>query len=81
MVDPKAVKCAPIFCTPEGTETFNETKIAVSRCPLMYFIDDDSPIRFKLMHLITVSVVYYSKSLMTIGNRSLLLANLYLRLR
>ena len=24
---------------------FNDTKIAVSRCPLMYFINDDSPIR------------------------------------
>ena len=45
MVDPKAVKRSPTFWTPEGTEAFNETKIAVSRCPLMYFIDDDSPIR------------------------------------
>ena len=45
MVDPKAVKRSPIFWTPEGTDAFNETKIAVSRCPLMYFIDDDSPIR------------------------------------
>ena len=45
MVDPKAAKRSPIFWTPEGIEAFNETKIAVSRCPLMYFIDDDSPIR------------------------------------
>ena len=45
MVDPKAVKRSPIFWIPEGTNAFNETKIAVSRCPLMYFIDESSPIR------------------------------------
>ena len=45
MVDPKALKRSPIYWTPEGTWAFNETKIAVSRCPLMYFINDDSPIR------------------------------------
>ena len=43
--DPKAVKRSPIFWTLEGTNAFNETKIAVSRCPLMYFIDESSPIR------------------------------------
>ena len=45
MVDPKALKRSPIYWTPEGTLAFNETKIAVSRYPLMYFINDDSPIR------------------------------------
>ena len=45
MVDPKAAKRSPIFWTLEGREAFNETKIAVSRCPLMYFIDKSSPIR------------------------------------
>ena len=45
MVDPKALKRSPIYWTPEGTLAFNETIIAVSRCPLMYFINDDSPIR------------------------------------
>ena len=45
MVDPKALKRSPIYWTPEGTLAFDETKIAVSRCPLMYFINDDSPIK------------------------------------
>ena len=45
MVDPKALKRSPIYWTPEETIAFNETKIAVSRCPLIYFINDDSPIR------------------------------------
>ena len=45
MVDPKALERAPRYWIPEGTLAFNETKIAVSRCPLMYFINDDSPIR------------------------------------
>ena len=45
MVDPKAVKRSPIFWTLEGTNAFNETKIVVSRCPLMCFIDESSPIR------------------------------------
>ena len=45
MVDSKALKRAPIHWTPEGTLEFNETGIAVSRCPLMYFTNDDSPIK------------------------------------
>ena len=45
MVDPKALERAPIYWTPEETLAFNETKIAVSRCLLMYFINDDSPIK------------------------------------
>ena len=45
MVDPKALKRSPIYWTTEGTLAFDETKIAISRCPLMYFINDDSPIR------------------------------------
>ena len=69
MVDPKALKRSPIYWTPEGTLAFNETTIAVSRCPLMYFINDDSPIKLSLMRPITVSVVCYSKSSMTCGDR------------
>ena len=45
MVDPKALKRAPIYWTPKGTIAFNETMIAVSRCPLIYFINDHSPIK------------------------------------
>ena len=43
MVDLKALKPAPIYWTPEGTLAFNETTIAVSHRPFMYFINDDSP--------------------------------------
>ena len=43
MVNPKALERAPIYWTPEGTIAFNKTKIAVSRCPWMYFINDHSP--------------------------------------
>ena len=44
MVDPK-VKRTPIYWTPEGTLAFNETKITVSRCLLLYFIKDGSTIK------------------------------------
>ena len=44
IVDPK-VKRAPIYWTPEWTLAFNETKITVSRCPLLYFIKDGSTIK------------------------------------
>ena len=45
MVGPKALKRAPIYWTLDGTLAFNETRIAVSRYPLMCFINDDSPIK------------------------------------
>ena len=45
MVDAKVLKRAPIYWTPEGSIAFDETKIAVSRCPLMYFMNDYSTIK------------------------------------
>ena len=62
---------------PEGTLAFHETKIAVSRCPLMYFINDDSPIRlytdasdygiggvhFQIVDTVWRSIAFISKSL------------------
>ena len=77
MVDPTALKRSPIYWTPEGTLAFHETKIAVSRCPLMYFINDDSPIRlytdasdygidgvlFQIVNTVWRPVAFISKSL------------------
>ena len=45
MADPKAAKKSQIVWTPEGIKAFNDTKIAISRCPLMHFFDEVSPIK------------------------------------
>ena len=79
MVDPRALKRSPIYWTPEGALAFNETKIAVSRCALMYFINDDSPIRlytdasdygiggvlFQIVNTVWRPIAFISKSLST----------------
>ena len=44
MIDLKARKRSQITWTPEGIKAFHDTKIAISRCPLMHFIDEISPI-------------------------------------
>ena len=45
MVDHKAHKKSAIEWTTSGLKAFQEIRIAISRCPLMFFIDDVSPIR------------------------------------
>ena len=45
MANPKAAKRTTIVWTPEGTKAFHDIKIAISRCPLMHFLDEVSPIR------------------------------------
>ena len=45
MADPKAAKKTAIVWTPEGTKAFHDIKIVISRCPLMHFLDEISPIR------------------------------------
>ena len=78
MVDPKALKRSPIYWTPEGALAINETKIAVLCCPLMYFINYDSPIRlhtdasdygiggvlFQIVNTVWRPVAFISKSLL-----------------
>ena len=41
MIDHSAPKRSAVVWTPESTNSFHDTQIAISRCPLMYFIDDD----------------------------------------
>ena len=45
MIDHNAAKKSPIVWSPATLEAFQQIRIAISRCPLMYFIDDISPIR------------------------------------
>ena len=45
MIDHKARKKEAPIWTPAGVEAFHAIKLAISRCPLMYFLDDDSPIQ------------------------------------
>jgi hypothetical protein len=42
MIDHSAAKKSPVVWTPESTLSFEDTKIAISRCPLMFFITDDN---------------------------------------
>ena len=79
MVDSKALKRSPMYWTPDGTLAFNETKIAVSRFPLMYFINDDLPIKlytdasdygiggvlFQIVNTVWRPIAFISKSLST----------------
>ena len=41
MIDHSARKRSDIVRTQKSTDAFVDTKIAISRCPLMYFIDDN----------------------------------------
>ena len=45
MIDHKARKKEAPIWTPAGVEAFHAIKLVISKCPLMYFLDDDSPIR------------------------------------
>ena len=40
MVDHSAPKRSAVVWTQASTNSFHDTQIAISRCPLMYFIDD-----------------------------------------
>ena len=67
----------PHILDPRGDFSIYETKIAVSRCPLMYFINDDSPIRlytdasdygiggvlFQIINTVWRPIAFISKSL------------------
>ena len=77
MADPKAAKKSQIVWTPEGIKAFNDTKIAISRCPLMHFLDEVSPIKlytdasdygiggilFQIVNNIWKPIAFVSKSL------------------
>ena len=41
MIDHSAPRCSAVVWTQKSTNAFVDTKIAISRCPLMYFIDDN----------------------------------------
>ena len=41
MIDHSAPKRSTVVWTPASTNSFHNTQIAISRCPLMYFIDDN----------------------------------------
>ena len=47
MVDNSATKRTPITWTPEGTTAFEEVKGLISRCPLLYFVNDTAPITLR----------------------------------
>lgn len=44
MVDVSATKKSPITWAPEGVTSFREVRRLISRCPLLYFVDDKAPI-------------------------------------
>ena len=44
MVDNSATKRTPVTWTPEGMAAFDKVKGLISRCPLLYFVDDTAPI-------------------------------------
>ena len=41
MIDHSAPKRSAVVWTQASTNSFHDTQIAISRCPLMYFIDDN----------------------------------------
>ena len=41
MIDHSAPRRSAVVWTQKSTNAFLDTKIAISRCPLMYFIDDN----------------------------------------
>ena len=45
MIDHSAAKRSSIVWTAESITAFRDIRIAISRCPLMHFLDDVSPIR------------------------------------
>ena len=45
LVQQKASKTALVQWNPEATKAFHTLKVAISNCPLMYFLDETSPIR------------------------------------
>ena len=44
MVDVSATKKSPITWEPNGVTSFHEVRRLISRCPLLYFVDDTAPI-------------------------------------
>ena len=47
MVDNSATKRTPITWTPGGTTAFEDVKGLISRCPLLYFVNDTAPITLR----------------------------------
>jgi RNase H-like domain found in reverse transcriptase len=45
MIDHSAAKRSSIVWTTESITAFRDIRIAISRCPVMHFLDDVSPIR------------------------------------
>ena len=44
MIDPKGQKKSPTIWTPEADRAFLNIREAISKCPLLHFLDDVSPI-------------------------------------
>ena len=45
LVQQKVSKRALVLWNPDATKAFHMLKVAISNCPLMFFLDDTSPIR------------------------------------
>ena len=78
MIDHSAPRRSAVVWTQKSTNAFVDTKIAISRCPLMYFIDDNSldirlytdasdfgigGVLFQVVGTIWQSIAFISKSL------------------
>ena len=73
MIDHKSRKKEAPIWTPAGVEAFHAIKLAISKCPLMNFLDDDSPIRlYTDTSDDSASGKFYTKSWVKFGIPSLL---------
>ena len=78
MIDHSAPKRSAVVWTPESINSFHDTQIAISRCPLMYFVDDDkldirlytdasdfgtSGVLFQVVDTVWQPITFISKSL------------------
>jgi RNase H-like domain found in reverse transcriptase len=80
MIDQSASKRTPIAWTAESIQAFRDMRIAISRCPLMHFIDANSPVRlytdaaaygiggvhFQIVNDVWKSIAFVSRSLSTV---------------
>jgi hypothetical protein len=80
MIDQSTSKRTPIAWTAESIQAFRDIRIAISRCPLMHFIDADSPVRlytdasaygiggvlFQIVNVVCKPIAFVSRSSSTV---------------